>query len=413
MAELQPPTLLETPPEIPYTEQEKNDIEDFFKGMTGKYKSRYKLGANGQLQIFSKENTLLKTLQLKHFRPITTEERHAMDEARKEQLAALDVLFEKKRNSLREAIVNYKATGAIEPVLIANQEVEDIELKRVLVRTAVRNVTTMAVPVTREVLFDEPYEERKLFGAYNLFGKKDPLGEGIYRLERRSFPSSVFYGRYEVQATQVSAEATGVVEESGKGRVRLETGSIARIFDEADDEHNGFLSPAWPTDFIFKDTKYSSAFQAYEGERMKELNEERVRTALLKTRSVRTIRTLTRKVTAAVRNPKKLWTDIFTALYAQHPDLAAKLDSTGTDILLYADPLGGVGLARDDKRILQPTNWPQENLVGTILEVMRARLREKSPGELAAPAGGARESVITEEEQKNARVAAIINARRR
>jgi predicted NAD-dependent protein-ADP-ribosyltransferase YbiA (DUF1768 family) len=412
MAELQPPTLVETPPEVPYTEEERIDIEDFFKGMTGRYKSRYKIGPSGQLQIFSKENTLLKTIQLKHYRPITTEERSAMEENRKEQLATLDTLFEKKRETLREALINYKATGAIEPVLIANQEVEDIELKRVLVRTPIRNVTRIPIPVTKEVLFDEPHEERKLFGAYNLFGIYDPLAEGIYSLERKPFPSSVFYGRYEESKVKLSAEATQVVEESGKGRVRLETGSIARIFDEADDEHNGFLSPGYPVEFIFKETKYSSAFQAYEAERMKELNEERVRAALLKTRSVRTIRTLTRKVSATVKNPRKLWTDIFTALYAQHPELGKKLDSTGTDVLIYADPLGGVGLARDDKKILQPTNWTQENLVGNVLEIIRARMREKAPEEVA-PAGGVRESVISEDEQKKARVAAIIHHRRR
>lgn len=413
MAELQPPTLSEIPPEIPYTEEERLTIEDFFKGMTGRYKARYKIGPGGQLQVFSKENTLLKTIQLKHYRPITTEERHAMEESRKEQLAALDTLFEKKREALREALVNYKATGAIEPVLLANQDVEDVELKRVLVRTPVRSVTTMAIPVTKEVLFEEPYEERKLFGAYNLFGKDDPLSEGIFRLERKAFPSSLFYGRYEEAPTKVPSEETQVVEESGKGRVRLENGSVARIFDEADDEHNGFLSPGWPVDFVFKETKYSSAFQAYEAERMKELNEDRVRTALLKTRSVRTIRTLTRKVTATAKNPKKLWTDIFTSLFAQHPDLGKKLEATGTDVLVYADPVGGVGLARDDKKILQPSQWPQENVVGNVLELMRARIREKGAGELGAPAGGAKESVITEDEQKKARVAAIINARRR
>jgi predicted NAD-dependent protein-ADP-ribosyltransferase YbiA (DUF1768 family) len=426
MADLEPPQMepaqveakkrLETPPEIPYTKEEQADIEDFFTGMTGRYRNRYKLGPSGQLQVFSKENTLLKTIQLKHYRPITTEERADMEETRKEQLAALDTLFEEKKQALREALVNYQATGAIEPVLVANEEVANVELKRVMVRTPVRNVTRMPMPVTKEVLFDEPYEERKLFGVHNLFRLSqgvDLLEEGIFRLERKPFPSSLFYGRYENVATQVDPRATQVVEESGQGRVRLATGTIARIFDEADDEHNGFLSPAWPVDFVFKETRYSSAFQAYEAERMRENNEDRVRTALLKTRSVRTIRTLTRKVSQTAKNPRKLWTDILTALYAQHADLAKKLETTGTDALVYADPVGGVGLARDDKKILDPKQWSQENIVGNILEVVRARLREQAPGSSVAPAGGAKESVITEDEQKKAKVAAIINARRR
>jgi|LakMenEpi03Aug12_release.lakeMendotaPanAssembly.Ray.scaffolds.fasta_scaffold227494_3 predicted NAD-dependent protein-ADP-ribosyltransferase YbiA (DUF1768 family) len=434
MAEVQPPKFveeavaevkprIETPPEVPYTKEQKEDIESFFVGMTGRYRNRYKIGANGQLQVFSKENTLLKTLQLKQFRPITTEERAAMEENRKEQLATLDTLFEKKKQELREAILNYKATGAIEPVLQANQEVEDVELKRVFVRTPIRMITKVDVPEAREVLFDQPYETRKLFGNQNTFATQkdvkgniiweDPLSDGIFRLERRPFYLTNFYGRYEDRETTVTAEQTAVVEETGAGRVRLATGTIARIFDESDDEHNGFLSPGWPVEFIFKDTKYSSAFQAYEAERMRENNEDRVRTALLKTRSVRTIRTLTRKVTQTAKNPRKLWTEILTALYAQHPDLAKRLDSTGTDALIYADPVGGVGLARDDKKILDPKQWTQENIVGNVLELIRARLREKAPGSSVAPAGGALESVISEEEQKKARVGAIINARRR
>jgi predicted NAD-dependent protein-ADP-ribosyltransferase YbiA (DUF1768 family) len=420
------PNVSERPPipsEVPYTSEEAAAIEDFFRNMTGRYRSRYRLGPNGTLQIFSKEDTLAQTLQLKAYRPITTEERDAMEEQRLEDLAALDTLFEKKRTALREALTNYKATGEIEPVLVANQEVEDIELQRVLVRTPVRTVSQIDIPVASQVLFHEPYEKRKLFGTYNLFAKfdpptgsteskyADPLEGGIFRLERRSFHPSLFYGRYEEVGTRVAAEAEAVVEESGKGRVRLDGGGFARLIDDADDEHNGFLSPGFPVEFIYKETKYSSAFQAYEAERMRQTNQERVRTALLKTRSVRTIRTLTRKVSENVKNPRAVWTEILTALYIQHPELAEQLKATGTDTLVYADPLGGVGLSRDDKKILSPAQWPSENIVGSVLEVIRARLREK-PAEEAAPAGGAKESVISVDEQKKARVGAIINARR-
>jgi predicted NAD-dependent protein-ADP-ribosyltransferase YbiA (DUF1768 family) len=421
MAEVEPPKI-ETPPDIPYSKEDQKDIEDAFKGMTGRYKMRYQYGAPGQIQVLSKEGNVLKTLQLKHYRPITTEERAAMEEERLEKLAALDTLFEEKRKKLREALLAYKATGAIEPVLVANKEAEDVELKRIRVRTPIRNVVQLPIPETKDVLFDEPYEKRKLFGQGSLFSKQinregkvvwmDPLLDGIFTLERRAFPPSLFYGRYEDSAVAVNAEDRAVVEETGAGRVRLDNGSVARIFDDADDEHNGFLSPGYVVEFVYKETKYSSAFQAYEAERMRQHKEDRVRTALLKTRSVRTIRTLTRKVTQAVANPRALWLDIFTSLYTQHPQLAEKLKATGTDLLVYADPMGGVGLAREDKKILSPNQWPQENIVGSVLEVIRARIREKAPAE-AVPAGGAKESVISEDEQKKAKVAAIINARRR
>lgn len=413
---------IQTPAEVPYSEEDKKFIEDFYIGINGRKKQLYKIGPNGILQVLAKDGHVLKSMKLKRYRPITTEERMAMEEERKEKLAALDSLFEKKRNKLREAIAAYKATGAIEPVLVANSEAEDVELERNYVRASIMNVVQIPIPETRQVVFDEPYEVRKLFGAGTLFPTQrgpegeliweDPLLSGIFRLERRTFRPSLFYGRYEEGDFEVSAEDTAVVTETGKGQVRLENGTIARIFDEADDEHNGFLSPGHVVDFVYKETKYSSAFQAYEAERMKQNNEERIGTALLKTRSVRTIKTLTRKVTATVKNPRGLWLDILTSLYTQHTHLADKLKSTGTDMLVYADPVGGIGLARDDKKILSPTQWPQENIVGSVLEVIRAKLREKAPGEVA-PAGGAKESVITEEEQHKAKVGAIIHARRR
>lgn len=152
------------------------------------------------------------------------------------------------------------------------------------------------------------------------------------------------------------------------------------------------------------------AMQAYEAERAKELGMDELRNSILKTRSARTIRLMTRKVTAHPADAKGLWLKIFTEVYQQAETLKGKLLATGTDALVFADLRegpSGIGLAEKDSGVLDPTKWKGENAVGVAQETVRARMRE---GALAdKPAAEAKESVITEEEQNKAKVGAIVN----
>jgi predicted NAD-dependent protein-ADP-ribosyltransferase YbiA (DUF1768 family) len=115
----------------------------------------------------------------------------------------------------------------------------------------------------------------------------------------------------------------------------------ARLFFNPEDPQNGIFSPLWGVDFVYKETQYSSAFQAYEASRMEEQGQMEVRAKILKTRSARTIGIQTRKFTAPAKNPQALWTGILTEVYNQHPELTDKLVQTGQDALVYADPLVG------------------------------------------------------------------------
>ena len=123
---------------------------------------------------------------------------------------------------------------------------------------------------------------------------------------------------------------------------------------------------------------------------------------------------LAKKVKGKLPNPTLVWTPILTALYEQHAELVGQLISTGQDVLVYADPEignGGVGRGIKDKKILDPAAWQSENIVGKILESVRARFREGVAP--AAPVEEAKEKVISEEEQATAKKAAIIQARMR
>ena len=400
------------PKDIPYDDKTTNEIQNFYKFSVKKPKL-YRISETGTLDSFKKDGSLEKSITLQPYRPITVEERNVMQDFRLEQLAALDILFEEQRQILRKAIETYKSTGIIGPVLQANQGVRDVELRRVKMRSAIRGIKDIPMPKTNEILFDQPNEQRKIFGDYNLFGRKDVLAKGLIALERRNFTNSLYYGRYEQVGTDTSvAAAEGSTVVSAAARITLSSGVSARVFYEPDDEHNGFLSPAWPAKLVYNGTEYASAYQAFEATRAEMLGSKEVRAAILKTRSERTIRLLAKKIKGKLANIGSVWTPILTALYEQHPELVGQLISTGQDVLVYGDPEignGGVGRGIKDKKILDPTTWQSENVVGKILESLRARFREGVAP--VAPVEEAKEKVISEEEQAAAKKGAIIKAR--
>ena len=408
----------EIPAAIPYDTKTATQIKTFYT-FKGKKPEQYRVGDDGSLNIYAKTGELESSIKLKSYRPITTEERSTMETFRLDKLAGLDVVYEHERRKLLAAYADYKTTGNVTPVLLANKRVNDVELQRVAARSAVRGVKTIPVPRVNEVIFDEPYETRKLFGAHNALGSKDAMLEGIFVLERRNFPATLFYGRYEesaeaaAAATEAAIVAVGGTE--GTASVRLTSGLTARLFFRPEDPQNGILSPLWPVNFIHKETQYACAYQAYEAERMAEQGQVEVRAKILKTRSARTVGIQTVKFTTPAKNPTALWTGILTDMYKQHPELLEKLLATGQDSLVYADPRaggGGVGIGADNNKILDPGNWKSENVVGKVMEGLRATFREQGKVE-AAPPPEAKESVISEEEQDAAKKAAIIKNKMR
>lgn len=65
--------------------------------------------------------------------------------------------------------------------------------------------------------------------------------------------------------------------------------------------------------------------------------------------------------------------------FSQHDDLRERLKATGNRILAEASPFDlvwGVGLKDDDDRILDPTNWTGQNLLGKVLMSIRALMNE-------------------------------------
>jgi len=407
-------------PTDPYDKETMKAINNFFKKRT-KQPGQYIFSNNGNLEIVEggkKKKDAAGTIRLKRFVPLDASERTDIEEARKTALIALDEEYEEAFDALRKGWEEYESSGAMRSVLAGNQRLAEIDAKRNLVRTAVRNLISIPNPTTSDIILSDRYEERKMFAP------RDPFDREIVRLALYTFKSEVDQGKYvpdelapdEQVAAEDAAEAATANEMLY--RQKLKDGRFARIFYDTDSETNGFLSPMWVVDFTMNvsgETRYSSAIQAYEVERAKELGKDELAKSLLKTRAPRTVRLMTRQVVGHPSDAKALWVKIYTSVYEQHPILKANLLATGSDTLVFADTREGpssIGLAEKDSAALDPAKWKSENAVGIAQETVRTRLREGTLEE-APEAEEVEAAAITEDEQKKAKVAAIINNRRR
>ena len=161
--------------------------------------------------------------------------------------------------------------------------------------------------------------------------------------------------------------------------------------------------------------RYFTALQAFEAERARMGGQEALRASILRTRSTRTIRFLTKKFDTQPKDVKGLWLRILTAVYQQHPELLQKLMATGTDALVFADIRqgpSGTGVGEQTREILDPARWTGENAMGIALETLRYQLREGNAKE-SARTESVKEAVITEEEQDKAKLGAIIQAKKK
>ena len=397
-------------PRDPYEKPVLDSINKFFRSRSKK-PANFVFTADGNLEVKDPAGTI----QLKRFLPLEPSERAAIEELRLDTLADLETQYEKERAALVDAWQQYHSTGAMRPVLAANQRVAELDARRNAVRSAVRNIVPIENPKTNQILLAQRYEERKLLEM------RDPFDKEVVRLAFYEFKPEFDQGKYVVDQRVAEAEAAAEEEAAGGEpsemtfRQTLKDGRKARIFFDTDSAVNGFLSPMWAVSFTMDDTQYSSALQAYEAERTRELGMNELRESILKTRSGRTIRLITRKVTNHPADAKGLWLKIYTNIYQQPAAPKAQLLATGTDALVFADIRegpSGIGLAEKDSGVLDPTKWKGENAVGLALETVRTQLREGTMEE--APANAApKEASITEEQQAKARVGAFVNNARR
>ena len=395
--------------ELPYDKKTQLQIKSFFDNIAApkkKSKYTYKRLENGNLEIYdSKTEELISSIPLYYYRPITKEEFTIMDKERKDSIIAIEEQIDLQKNLLRKAYIHYKNTKDSSDFIKINNELHDLELKKIYLRSPVRIAKIIESIDTRYIDFDEPNEVRKL---------KD-VQFNVYR----DYPIWKLYGRYtdSKEILEVSEQKRITLLE---GEIFLKNGKIARIFNDINNENN-FLSIFNFVDFVYNNTKFTSLYQAFEATRLNELGYEDLKNEVLKNRGTRLIRMIGKKINKPLKNTKEIWTDIIKTYYEQNTSLIPDLLNTNNVELVFANNityLGGIGFVIGSEEVLDSKLWKTlkigdiiltPNIVGNVLMDLRNEFKEKSVEEVAKGGGIILEKSKSKDDEEKAKKAAIVN----
>ena len=170
-------------------------------------------------------------------------------------------------------------------------------------------------------------------------------------------------------------------------------GTVVLFLTNPEDPKTGPFHPAAEREFVYNETRYVSPYQAYETERFKQMEDDFMVKKLLGTRSAKTIRNLVSGEKRQPQFPIQLWEEILEAFYTQFKDATESLKATGSARFHMMDKL---------------TGSPE---YANALANVRTKLKERE-NDAPGMVDDVKLSVISEDEQKKAKVGAIINARR-
>jgi len=348
---------------------------------------------SGDLKAPATKDLPEKIFPLPSYRPATRDEIEADWAERQEQFDKIYEDIEKAKELLRVAHQVYReGTGTEREVVTANQAVAAEEAKLVLARSPLRWIDeTYTNPTTSAIDLQNKYEVRK-------------LGFPVYVAKRFGLTLE-FQIRIMDEAEEAAAAA-------------IRAGQVAPVDVPHLVKKDSVLGLIYPKDITVGGTKYYTPYMAIFGEIAKQTANQELLASLLGTRSVRTVRNLVKDFTIQ-QIPEDVLERVTDAAAAQFPNFRETLLKTGDKTIAYASNLDNIfstGLDETFPDVQWKERWTGMNLWGKALETARTRFREQGvsgaepvPVVTAGQQGG---SVITEDEQKAKKIAAIIAARR-
>jgi len=352
----------------PETIKPEEEIGAFYK-KRGKAKTfkHYSYTPEGNLIITDQEPP--KTIPLRKFRPLTDEEIQKINEERGQKIISAEEAFDKSSELLRKAYGRYKEGGSAADVVRVNKIVKAAEQQRNKAMYPERFITIEPNPEVRSIIFEQKYEQRK-------------MGHDVFLLKYMPYSKKDLFGHYE--ETKMKGGSDGPSDDEHVITV------MSTLIESPEDKDLGYLHPCFMKDFTYGGITYAFPLQAFEVTRLKGLKQDSLVEEIMKTRSPRTVKNIAARDSTLAQNAYELWSAILKAFYQQHQDLAKKLEETGDNLFRLAE------------------NAPATSQYLKALFSLRASLRESQPTDVEVPVATA--SVITEEQQKRNKLAAIMRA---
>lgn len=305
-------------------------------------------------------------IPLPTYRKPTATELAEQDAIRMEVIRQLEQDFEKARQELLQ--VTQSGTATKGEIIRLNRAVEEADIAIQAARFPLRDTYVYDSIPMRHILLDE-MDDRRLFDVVSFISRTHDL-------------QSLYVREGEVNPDMVAEEEARDREKAERAeRRRYRRAGI--IFIKAPDTNEyGFLSLDWPVLLEIAGTQYRSAKHALFGELAKTFNDtamfDRIRKSKDPLKLTYTYTDSPGIVEDSWNNKRaELVQKILREKFRQHPELAERLVTTGDAVLavdIMDDTLFGIGLDMDDPRAQKPRKWTGQNLIGKVLEKIRAEL---------------------------------------
>jgi predicted NAD-dependent protein-ADP-ribosyltransferase YbiA (DUF1768 family) len=352
----------------------------FFKARS-KDPKLFTFTADGNLQVPEVDGKPQTVIEIPFYTRMTFEEEEKYEEERRVEIEANEKEFDETLRLLREAIQEWRDTGAISRVGEYQRKLKELDAKRFELRSPIHFIQDEKGVSINEIDFSNRYEKRKV--PYE-----------IHMLKLRKFPTQVEYKATTenpfTQKHEEEEEETKLDIELSLGEGEQEKQKEEFTFFNDPLQINGFLSPDSMFRFRYKSTEYNSLIQAYHGERLTRLGKPAIRMLLLKQTTPRGIRGAAAKVTGDLEDSREVFIDILKEYVKSNPDVNEQLAVTEGTTLVYTDVTDtklGIGLSMDDPLKEHRSNWTGQNILGEAWMAVRNSLDtlEGPPTEGGAP----------------------------
>lgn len=414
-----------------------DQLKKFYENRVKKPKL-YEFDARGNLVLKTESGRVEKVYTIPPYYPPSKEDLQQLDVQRREDVAALEGRYDEAVDALRVAYGEYKAgTGSALAVKLANDAVQLLDMQRTKRQFELQEVVIRdGVPI-KDILFEKQATARTMPHVAFVRRRAYSLQTEYAREGQERIPAPAEVAPQETEAPEGTIMGGAVEHKHFISDVARSKNIIA--YARPEDNEYGFLSTFYPVEFTMDGVRYFTVEQAVAAEKARRFHDDKARTEIMNTRAPRTMRTKANGIipkpiseTHGAPSPRldewenKLRPEILEEAtyqkFRQHADLRDQLLGTGDTTIVLADSAekkDGIGLALDNKDMLDSAKWRGENLYGKILMSVRKRLRsEMTGGEdeeavLAYEDGGAVEdSTISagayEEKTEKARNGAIV-----
>ncbi len=350
--------------------------EQFFKARS-KNPKLFTFTTDGNLQVPEVEGKPRTIIELPFYTRMTFEEEEKFEEERRVEIEANEKEFDETLRLLREAIQEWRDTGAISRVGEYQRKLKELEAKRFELRSPIHFIQDVKSIPINEIDFSNRQEKRKVpYELYMLKVRKFPV-----QLEYKATNENPFAQKQE-EEKKLEVELT--LDEGEQEKQKEEF-----TFFSDPVQANGFLSPDSMFRFPYKKTEYNSPLQAYHAERLSRLGKPAIRMLLLKQTTPRGIRTAAQKVVGDLEDAREVWIDILKEYVKYNSQIKEQLAVTEGTTLAYADidTSFGIGLTMDNPEKEERSNWTGKNIVGEAWMAVRSALDklEGPPTEGGAP----------------------------